>query len=190
MRSAWVSLRTTCWGVCRFLVAIGIVLPAHKTWGGRLSLNVDQPTGVRAAATRWNPQRNGMSHSCSPNSSGPRGAASRQRASQGVAVWPHADPAAPAIDVEPSVPVRPDGAGERIAVVWPGARHHVGIEAPAFASVHRGIDPQRRRAVASHALTLSTSTDTDTDRPRRIAGRDGRAGSRVLRRVGHGTGRT
>ena len=41
----------------------------------------------------------GVSHSCSPNSSGPRGAASRQRASQGVAVWPHADPAAPAIDV-------------------------------------------------------------------------------------------
>src|ERR1700733_7985626 len=30
MRSAWVSLRTTCSGVCRFLVAIGIVLPAHK----------------------------------------------------------------------------------------------------------------------------------------------------------------
>jgi hypothetical protein len=45
-------LRTTCSGVCRFLVAIVIVLPAHNLGAARLSLNVDQPTGVRAPPNR------------------------------------------------------------------------------------------------------------------------------------------
>jgi hypothetical protein len=88
----------------------------------------------------------------------------------------------------PSITVRPDGAGEKIAVVRLGALHHVGIEPPAFPGVHRGIDAQRRRAFASHALTLSTFTDADWPRP--IGGRDSRANSRVLRRGARGTGRT
>jgi hypothetical protein len=69
-----------------------------------------------------------------------------------------------------------------------GALHHVGIEAPAFSGVHRGIDTQRCRAFAWHTLTLSTFIDTDWPRP--IGGRDSHANSRVLRRVTRGAGRT
>ena len=58
-----------------------------------------------------------------------------------------------------TVTVCADGAGEEIAVVGPRSLHYVGIEAPAFVGVHRGIDPQRRRrAFASHAVTLSSFT--------------------------------
>lgn len=61
----------------------------------------------------------------------------------------------------PAVTVRANRADEKIAVVRPRTLHDVGIEAPAFVGVHRNIDPQRsRRALASHAVTLSSPTDT------------------------------
>jgi len=96
----------------------------------------------------------------------------------------------------PAVTVCADGTGEKIAVVGPRALHDVGIEAPAFVGVHRRIDPQRgRRALASHAVTLSSPTDTYRAHrvPDRRAGRARRIWRdlvRARRRVRRGAGRT
>src|SRR5271163_2169425 len=93
----------------------------------------------------------------------------------------------------PAVTVCADGTDEKIAILGHRALHNVGIEAPAFVGVHRRIDPQRsRRALASHAVTLSSPTDTY--RARRVADRHVRRIWRDLvrarRRARRGAGRT
>ena len=103
----------------------------------------------------------------------------------------HAHPDTAAVDEEPSVTIGADRTREEIAIVGPGAAHHIGVEPPTLLGVHRGIDPQRARsAVIAHASTLSRPTDTDSPRRARAQPLGHLLGRHGLRRVAFRTART